>query len=57
MARKEYNHETSIHSRLVSHSSQPASLDDIRVYSVRGVASALVGSLTFSRSSGGGSNS
>src|SRR5258706_8991744 len=40
--RKEYNDETSIHSELVSHSAQPASLDDIPVHSVCGVAGALV---------------
>jgi len=41
--RKEYTHETSIHPRLVSHSAQSASLDDIPVHSVRSVASPLVG--------------
>src|SRR4029077_15607660 len=39
---KEYNHETSIYSRLVSHSARPSSLDDISVRSICGVAGALV---------------
>jgi hypothetical protein len=41
-AEKEHTHETSIHSRLVSHSAQPASVDDIPVLSMRAVAGALV---------------
>src|SRR5437879_1963266 len=40
--RKECNHETSIHSRLVSHSACPPSVDHIPVRSIRAVAGALV---------------
>jgi hypothetical protein len=41
--RKEHYHETSIHSRLVSHFARPSSLDDIRIHSICTVAGALVG--------------
>src|SRR5260370_39283027 len=40
--RQEYNNETYIHSRLVSHSARAPSVDDIPVYSIRTLAGALV---------------
>jgi len=39
--RKECNHETSIHSRVVSHSACPPSVDHVPVHSIFAVAGAL----------------
>jgi hypothetical protein len=40
--RQEHGRETSIHSRLVSHSARASSMDDFPVHSVCAVAGALV---------------
>jgi len=55
--RKECNHETPIHSRLVSHSARPPSVDHIPVHSVCAVAGELVSLFISCRNGGGGSDS